>query len=707
MRRKSNAYVEVSWKKFCHCNSNSNLFQSPVMARNKTTKALKWLGTFDDTDETWDELSDTPSAFTLNVSESFSVGRRLKGIKPVLEEEIKVLEREGVSYEGDEEELVQALDLLTWLEFQFGSRQKAMDLNSKALALTNNQNAFTLGNRAHLLWREGEWDQARSCLTKLKQETNPKLKTSQAHHLAAIQARQAHHLAAIQARQAYCYLRLGGPANLPQSAELYEKALEIKPNNHLWRLQAGRVYKRLAHPNFLPTGEPLDRKLKADREKRAKEYFQYVADYSPNPKLRAFAYSDLASMASLIEGNKLMTPSKPCNNALSLDSKSTYVLLNCGKSLSRTDTPRALRLLTKASELGPSSHIFFELAKCLERMACKEKKTPQRAEQYRDEAEQSFQNAIRLAPTNFPARFSFGKLLWGRGKVEEARKEFMQIFTTVRTHKISNFAQTLMMAYEQAALCQLELCKDQDFVQNLPESVTESSLKCDAETMLIKALGVGSHLLNRKEIQIYLRNSLESLLLISQREKNTTDALLLISRIYCLAKNKEKSLEALDKLWSQVQDDPEMVALILNSYVEHKDYEKAYTLLQLSIVRLGSATLDEGLYKKVVLSTARGRLLENSGQTARVFKGLFDHCRQQRCVQETEHPEGAAQQPSPRSGTEEDPDGDDVLDVLIFYDESADGSEDESSLENVCRELQEAMCTVLGLNVSLNLQVGF
>ena len=666
------------------------------MARNKAAKVPKWFGTVDDTDETWDELSNTPSAFTLNVSESFSVGR-LKEIKSVLEEEIKLLEREGVKHEGDEEELVQALDLLTWLEFKIGSRQKAMELNSKALALTNNQVAFTLGNRAHLLWCEGKRDQARSCLTslaRLRQETNPELKTSQAHHLAAIQA-----------RQAYCYFRLGGPANLSQSTELYEKALEIKPNNQLWRLQAGIVYKRIAHPNFVLKGESLDLKLKAAREKRAEEYFQCVADYSPNPRLRAFAYSDLASMASSIQGNKLKT-SQLCDNALSLDSKSTYVLLNCGKSLLRTDTLRALRLLTVASELGPSSHTFSKLGSCLVSMSYKEKKTPQRAEHYRDEAEKSFREAIRLAPTNFPARYSFAKLLRARGRLAEARKEFMQIFTTFCTDQISDYAQTLMRAYEQVALCQLELCKDQDFVRNLPESVTETRLKCDAETMLIKALEVGFHLLTRKEIQTHLRDSIESLLLISQREKNTTEALLLISRVYRLAKNEEKSLEALDQLLSHASDDPEIVAFILKGYLNLKGYEKAYTLLRMSIVRLGSTTLDEELYKKVVLSTARARLLENSGQTARVFKAMFDHCRQQRRFQDNEHPEGAAQPPSPRFETEKGSDGDDVLDVLIFYDDSTNGSGDNSSLENVCRELQQAMFTVFGLKVSLNVQVG-
>ena len=580
----------VTWKECSHFNFNSNLFQPPVMARNKTAKVPKWFPTDDDTDKTWEELSNTYSAFTLNVSESFSFGR-LKEIKSVLEEEIKLLEREGVKHEGDEEELVQALDLLAWLEFKIGSRQKAIEVNSKARALTNNQVAFTLGNHAHLLWYEGKRDQVRSCLAsleRLRQETHPELKTSQAHHLAAIQA-----------RQAYCYFRLGGPANLSQSAELYEKALEIKPNNYLWRLQAGIVYKRLAHPNVPLKGERLDRKVKAEREKRAEEYFQCVAENSPNPRLRAFAYSDLAAMESFKQGNKLKTPSQLCDKALSLDSKSTYVLLKCGKSLLRTDTPRALKLVTEASELGPNSHIFSIKGSCLLSMFYKEEKTPQHAEHYRDKAEKSFREAIRLAPMNFPARYSLAKLLWNRRKLEEARKEFIQIFTTVCTHQIPNYAQTLMKAYEQAALCQLELCKDHDFVQNLPESVTESSLKSDAESMLIKALEVGFHLLTRNEIKTHLRGSLQSLHDISQREKNVTEALLLISRIYRLAKEKEKSLKALDQLMSHVSDNPEMVVLTLKSYLGLRSYERAYALLHVSTVRLGPSTIDEGLYKKL------------------------------------------------------------------------------------------------------------
>ena len=157
---------------------------------------------------------------------------------------------------------------------------------------------------------------------------------------------------------------------------------------------------------------------------------------------------------------------------------------------------------------------------------------------------------------------------------------------------------------------------------------------------------------------------------------------------------------------SHVSDDPEMVGRTLKSYLDLRSYERAYTLLHMSTVRLGPSTIDEGLYKKVVLSTARARLLENNGQTARVFKAMFDHCRQQRRFQDNEHQEGTAQPASPRSETEKGPDGDDVLDVLIFYDDSADGSGDSSSIENVCRELQQAMFTVFGLNVCHNMQVG-
>ena len=669
-------------------------FQTPTMATKKCSKDLYSFGMDCVMEKTRDDVSKSPCVFNLKV---MLVGR-LEGVKSVLEEEIKLLEREEVKHEGDEEELTQVLDLLTWLEFKIGSRQKAMELNSKALALTNNQAPFSLGNRAYMMWCEGDVDQSRACVSTLSQLQQGICSTN------GISAD--HHLALVQAHQAYCYLRLGGASNLLQSATLYDEALRIRPNSHLWRLQVGRVYRRLTHPNLLSKGQPFERRVKIERDKRAKDCFYHVTRHAPNPRLKAFAYSDLACMAGL-RGDARQKLNHLCSKALSFNCNYPYVMLNCGRTLMKTNMSWALRLLTQASKLGTSSHIFFRLGSCLWNLS--NTPTAKRArlvDYYRDEAEKAYREAFRFTPSNMPARYSLGKLLYVRGKVEDARKEFMKIISTVLTSLDEGYAQTLMKAYEQAALCQLDLCQDRNFLDSKPDSDTASRLKQEAEIMLIKALEIGVHLLTRKEIKLYLNNSLYSLLCLSGGKKNLPEALLLISRVYHLAKEPRRSLEALDQLMSHVSDNPEMVVLTLKSYLDLRSYERAYALLHVSTVRLGPSTIDEGLYKKIVLSTARARLLENSGQTARVFKAMFDHCRQQRRFQDNVHPEGAAQPPSPRFETEKGPDGDDVLDVLIFYDDSADGSGDNSSIENVCRELQQAMFTVFGLNVCHNMQVG-
>ena len=662
------------------------------MATKKCSKGLYRFGMDCVIEKTRDDVSKSPCVFNLNVSEVMLVGR-LEGVKSVLEEEIKVLEREEVKHEGDEEELVQALDLLTWLEFKIGSRQKAMEMNSKALALTNNQAPFSLGNRAYMMWCEGDMDQSRDCLSTLSKLQQGICSTN------GISGD--HHLALVQAHQAYCYFRLGGASNLLQSARLYDEALRLRPDSHLWRLQAGIVYRRLNNPDLLSKGQPFERRVKLQRDKRAEDCFYHVTRHAPNPRLKAFAYSDLACMAGL-RGDAREKLNDLCRKALGFNSNYPYVLLNCGRTLMETDMSWALRLLTKASELGTSSHIFFRLGSCLWNISNTPTEQRERpVDHYRDKAEKAYRDALGFTPSNMPARYSLGELLYVRGKVVDARKEFMKIISTVLTTLDRGYAHTLMKAYEQAALCQLDLCQD-----SLPDSDTASRLKQEAETMLIQALEIGFHLLTREEIKLYLNNSLSSLLCLSRDKKNLPEALFLISRVYHLAKEPRRSLEALDQLMSHVSDDPEMVGRTLKSYLDLRSYERAYTLLHMSTVRLGPSTIDEGLYKKVVLSTARARLLENNGQTARVFKAMFDHCRQQRRFQDNEHQEGTAQPASPRSETERGPDGDDVLDVLIFYDDSADGSGDSSSIENVCRELQQAMFTVFGLNVCHNMQVG-
>ncbi|RUS69096.1 hypothetical protein EGW08_023145 [Elysia chlorotica] len=636
-------------------------------------------------DDTLSELSKTPSVFTLNVTENVTESR-LKAVKDSIAEEVNILEKIQEPHEDDVTEMIQAYDLLTWLEFKVGCEDKAEEFNKKALALAGEENraAFSLGNRAHLMWSQGDVDQTMVCLSRLAP-----LRQGGA---------QEQCTAAIQGGQAYCLLRLGGLSNLLNSLTLYEKALSTKPQSCLWVLQAGRVYKRLAHPNFLKKGEKIDKELKAKREQNARICFQNVSQQSSNPRLKAMAFSDLANMGSISR-----LPRRDiqhlCDEALKHDCQSPYVLLHCGKSLVWIDISKAKGLLEEASNLRPSSHVSFELGRCFFSMS---KKYPCRAEYYQNEAEKSYRESVRLAPNNMPARYSLAVLLWDIGRIEEARKECMRIIATVKAQD-QCYAQTLMKAYEKAAICQLELCQDKEFVANLTPPISVSSLKEGAENMLLIALEMGYNLLSQREIEIYLRPSLVSLAHISFDKKDTSSALQMISTVFHYAKQPRYSLQALDKLLDHVSDAPKDIIYVLKSYHDLRSYEKAYALLQMYTTRLGPSVISHDLHQQLALSAAYARLRFDSRHAAQIFKSLFYLCKQTRDSLRAGQTHG---KPSPSSGALPQPKpsdtsaSDQALDVLILHDEPRD----PSALGLIFRELQQAIISVFGLNVSRNLK---
>ncbi|GFO20984.1 hypothetical protein PoB_004748900 [Plakobranchus ocellatus] len=161
--------------------------------------------------------------FTLHVPEGISEDR-LREMKPILESEIKDLERVENKYENDDEELCQTLDLLTWVEFKIGSKLTASELNDKAIAMANSSlgSLFSRGNRIHLLWSKGDLIQAKSDLNQMEM-----MKKN------ALQHDPCYMISTVKARQAYCYYRFGGPKNLKRAITLYEEALATIPEMHL------------------------------------------------------------------------------------------------------------------------------------------------------------------------------------------------------------------------------------------------------------------------------------------------------------------------------------------------------------------------------------------------------------------------------------------------------------------------------------------
>ncbi|GFO11162.1 hypothetical protein PoB_003766700 [Plakobranchus ocellatus] len=544
--------------------------------------------------------------FTLHVPEGISEDR-LREMKPRLETEIKDIERAESKYEYDDEELCQTLDLLTWVEFKIGSKLIASELNDKAIAKANSSlgSLFSQGNRVHLLWSKGDLIQAKSDLIEIEMmEEN------------ALQHGPCNMIATVKARQAYCYYRFGGPKNLQRAITLYEEALTTFPEMHLWRLQAGGVYRRISHPNMYGEND-IDLKLRDEREAKAKEFFHRVKEHSKNPRLQAFAFSDLALWAS--HRNEVGRILKYiCQQALSLCGNDPYVLLNCGKSLQYTDVGKAVELLTKAAKLSPTSNIFHWLGKCLFHSARWQEKNLPNSEDLFKQAEESYREAIRLSPQNIPARYSLGILLKWCGKPEKALREFIQI---ISAFQYENFVLTLMKTYEQASLCLLELYNDATHSSKRTDSKMKLDLKKDAEEMLIRALSISFKLLSREEIKKYLTESLRELQKIED-SRDTPEKLKLLSRAYRLAKDPQKSLKALEKLFEiDESEDAAVIMSALETYVDLGRFDDAVALMNRC---LDSHTIDNSLRNKVALGAARRRLLQYGGDAVLVFKSTFD-----------------------------------------------------------------------------------
>ncbi|GFN82918.1 hypothetical protein PoB_000942400 [Plakobranchus ocellatus] len=621
-------------------------------------------------------------AFTLDVAGDFSPDR-LRQIKPLLESEIKDLETVKQRYEYDDEELCQALDLLTFVESKVGSKRIALEINEKAMEFSKNcfTPLFSRGNRIYLLWKAGDYSQIKADLMELD-----KIRENASQRATAT----------IKARQAYCYLRLGGPKNLKEAITLYEEALEIFPGMHLWRLQAARVYRRISHPNMFGKNN-INLKLKSERERKADEFCHLVTRRSQNPRLQAFAFADLAvGVFSRKEVNDNLADF--CREALRLCGNHPYVLVNCGKSLQFKDTKMAVELLTKATEISPTSHTFDQLGKCLNRFALRQKNIPALSEDLAKEAERSYHQALLLSPYNIPARYSLGRLLRCRGKAEMALSEFMKI---ISAYEYDNYALTLMKTYEQASLCLLELYPDDVYTPSCTDNATIVNPKDDAEEMLIKALSIAFKLLSQREIQTSFRELLSLLENITDT-KDTPEALLFLTKAYRLAKDPEKSLKAVEKHFEiTTSEDAVVMTSAIKAYLDLGRFEDAFALMNRSIACCEATTIDDSLYNKVALSAARSRLLHYGGDAPFVFQSVFDSYRLTRHGLGTS---GEARELSHAACPEEEmSDSCDKLDVLIVYDDSRDGAEELSPLKDICSKVQRLMKKVFGLNVSINL----
>ncbi|GFO01835.1 tfp pilus assembly protein pilf [Plakobranchus ocellatus] len=603
------------------------------------------------------------SVFTLDIPKGISYNR-LWEMQPKLKSEVKDLQEAETKYEHDDEELCQALDLLTWVEFKIGSEDEAFQRNEEAMAVAQGSlgSLFSRGNRIHLLWRKEDFMQIRTELNELD-----RIKSG-------IDSRSI--IAGVKARQAYCYFRLGDPKCQKKAITLYEEALNTIPEMHLWRLQAGQVCRRL-HNLDMQGENSIDLKQRHEGLEKADEFFHSVTKHSKNPRLQAFAYSDLAVIASDrkdAEGNL----ERFCHEALTLCGNDPYVLLNCGKSLKNKNTEKAIELLTKATTILPTTHTFTQLGKAFNYLAYEKRKNQHVSKPWAEKAEESYREAIRLSPENIPARFSLGRLMKFCGEVEKALREFLQI---IRCFQCDDFAFTLMKTYVQASICLIEL-----------------QMIEDAEKMLIKAVSIAFKVLSRGEIEFYL--ALKKSLSSSQKISDTRHSpeALLFNTVYRLIKDSPKRLKTLKKLFQMdMSEDVAVTTSSIEKCLDQECFEEALALMNWSIT-VGAHRLNDRLCNKVALYAARSRLLHYGGDAAFVFKSMYDsHSLARHGLGTSDE----ARVPPHETSPEADVTGSrDKLDVLIVYDNPRDGVEDLSSLGDICTKLQRLMKNVFGLNVS-------
>ncbi|RUS69551.1 hypothetical protein EGW08_022689 [Elysia chlorotica] len=596
-------------------------------------------------EDLWDELSLVPSVFTLNLPGIISV-TRMHVLKKSIDHEVESLQHLPKKYEEDTEEIIQSLDLLTWLEFKIGSFPRALELNDRALVLSEEKRSFTWGNRAHLMCFQRDFEEAKSCMHKLDQ-----LKERESHDK---------RIAGEKASQAYCHFRLGGNKNTSIAITLFEEALETYPQSYLWTQQLGICYNRLPYM----ASKIADVYLKTNRLDKAERNFLCVANKSSNPRLRAFAFSDLAKINKNAHEKVTL-----CEAALELANDDPYVVLNCATSLMQFDLDKAISLLERES--NPTSKHLTQLGKCYTSKAKQHKKDKDLLAKYSSLAEECYRRGVDENPLSMQCRHFLAMHMLKHSKLEETWQEFRKILADFTRLPKSDYAFYLMKAYEYAGICQLKLCKDARFTGNLSAPTTATTLRKEAEVMLIKALEIALNICSPRDVNNHLGVSLNCLSSFADETEKQ-----LYSWLNALANRPGSIDEAL---------------IEVKRYLSLEAFEKAYALLMF-IAR--SLPIDANLRRQVMLSAAWDRLLKVSADADRILKSYFDH-------HERKMPSGYSSQLSEIVDSGED---EELLDVLILYDDSCKEATGGSHLSTFCSRLQQALVTIFGLNTSQNMQ---
>ncbi|CAL1536668.1 unnamed protein product [Lymnaea stagnalis] len=590
-------------------------------------------------------------------------------------------------------ELVQKLNVYTWVEFKLDNKEKAKALNNRVLELDQN-NVTALGNLAYMSWMNGEEDLAKDYLRKL-----------QALHM----HKDAKSMMAVgKAQMGYAYSRLGGVENIENAIEIYTEVLEEKPDFVNGKLCLGLLLRRITHNNL-----SAEFKFKTDHknhfEKAATLLFE-VGVSGEDGAVQGRAYAELALL--LQDAEKFISKDECreifrqkdilelCEEALKYGYDNARTVAECGRILKDKHLDKAIPLLERSCELRNHTIACHHLGICYERKAkeiMKIKMTENNAanDSFEDiilnpedelvkKAISMYEEAIKVScDTNMSAMYSLGLCLKACCRLEQALGQFNKI--TVTAHRRKNKKRqldhivTLINSYEQAGLCQLQLTEKQD----------------EAEKKLMQAVSLAAVVVaSRPDLNTHTKHIWNALTTIEDvYDQKPPESIKILIGLLSRIGHHGKVLQYFEKL-RELGDDhashPDVMAKVLDSFMALREYDKAYTTLTMLRTQALFAFEDE-LTLRINLFTAASRLQTREGDTESIFKDVFDtHFKQKG---NTENGGNRSEESLGETSTV-------LLDVLMLHNDLGD----QNASEEIRQKFLNIINTFFGLEVSCNLE---
>ncbi|CAL1526920.1 unnamed protein product [Lymnaea stagnalis] len=639
------------------------------------------------------------------------------------------LETELFADDDSAEEVVEKLNLFTWVEFHLGNAELAGTRSRKVLEMTGGQNVTAVVNQAHVSLSEGDGARAEQCLERAEELR----RSCEGEKL----------MTAVEAELAYSLSRLGGLDNLTRAIEMYTDVVKKEPEIYAWKFGLGLLHRRATHTNV--TVNMGSRLSVTEHASLAFELLKDVADHCPYDSLKGRAYAQLAIILSY---NKRFQSDNRferfIDESLKYGPNDARILTDCGRTLRYYDLNKAASLLEKSLKIKINSTTVHHLGLCYEEKAKREaynnndtrmrgrygfggnyifsrqstssgsiirRSLSKKLALRRDDplvvkAIQCYQAAIDIScDFNIPAVYSLGLLLSACGEFEGALKQFNQIILlTSKKSYTGNDPQELQehneyfitatRAYEQGGNCLLELAK-------LPGKTKEEvdTLNNTAEQKLLQAFSLAATLSNLdpgiKRYDLLVRNAFKTL---DTKYEEMKQSPAIIKRYLELLNSSSKYIrlplviEKLRHLSEKKLTDPNVITTGLESFLVLKQYESAFAFLTCPMIAQRCSGQLQALASKVNLYTAASRLQALDISAKFILKPFFDACFER----DDTHPYEPDPRPLVNDETEDTQVG---ADVLILYDVNGGNSSADVSVK--VNTLQEIISGDFGLSVRI------